>query len=162
MKPTICLIWAEANNHVIGYQNSIPWHLPEDLKRFKDLTTGHPIIMGARTWESLPKKPLPGRKNIVVSRNPCYMALNAIVETSLEFALEDCKDSNKVFIIGGSSLYKKAISIADELYITYLDISVEGDTYAPTIGPEWEITDHEEHTSSNGLFYVFNRLIRKW
>ena len=137
MNPTVCLIWAEANNHVIGYQNSIPWHLPEDIKRFKDLTTGYPVIMGTRTWESLPVKPLPGRKNIVI------------------------KDS-KVFIIGGGSLYKKAISIADELYITYVDISVEGDTYAPTIGPEWEITDHEEHTSSNGLFYVFNRLIRKW
>lgn len=90
------------------------------------------------------------------------MALNAIVETKLEFALEDCQEDSKVFIIGGGSLYKKAISIADELYITYVDISVEGDTYAPTIGPEWEITDHEEHTSSNGLFYVFNRLIRKW
>ena len=162
MNPTVCLIWAEANNHVIGYQNSIPWHLPEDLKRFKDLTTGYPVIMGTRTWESLPKKPLPGRKNIVISRNPCYLARDAIVETKLEFALEDCQEDSKVFIIGGGSLYKKAISIADELYITYVDISVEGDTYAPIIGPEWEITDHEEHISSNGLFYVFNRLIRKW
>lgn len=162
MNPIICLIWAEANNHVIGNNNTIPWHLPEDLRRFKELTKGYPVIMGSRTWESLPIKPLSDRKNIVVSRNFCYKAKGAVVEPNLKLALEDCSEFDKAFIIGGSSIYKESLSIADELYITYIDLNVQGNAYAPEIGPEWEITDHEEHTSKNGLFFTFNRLIRKW
>ncbi len=127
----LAIIAALARNGVIGIDNRLPWRLPGDLKRFKTLTMGHPIIMGRKTWESI-GKPLPGRRNLVVSRNPDYLAAGAEVFGSLKAALRACAGcEGEIFVVGGAELYALALPIADRMYLTEVLSEVDGDAYFP-------------------------------
>jgi len=141
----ISLIVAMAHNRVIGKDNGMPWHLPADLKHFKAITSGHPVIMGRKTFESIGKA-LPNRRNIVVSRNAEYIAPGAEVVGSLESALNLVHDQKEIFVIGGAQLFTQALPLAQKMYITYIDLRVEGDTFFP----EW---DHAQwHEISRKFF----------
>lgn len=129
-KPIISLVAAMAKNRVIGKNNQMPWHLPADLAHFKKVTLGKPIIMGRKTYESI-GRPLPGRKNIVISRNPDYQLEGCDTVTSLENALALVKDQEEVMIVGGGYLYEIALPIANKLYLTFIDLEVDGDTKFP-------------------------------
>jgi dihydrofolate reductase len=152
----IGLVWAQAANGVIGRDGTLPWRLPEDLARFKELTTGATVVMGRATWESLPAsvRPLPGRRNVVLSRQQGWTADGAVVARSLPDALQQDGD---VWVIGGATVYLAAMPYADVLVVTELDRPVEGDTVAPVIGPDWEVAQVEPptgmHTSRSGLGY---------
>jgi len=128
MKPRVSLIVAMARNGVIGVNNSLPWHLPADLKHFKSLTMGHHIVMGRKTYESI-GKPLPGRTSVVVTRNPEYSLPNVIVVNSLEAALTACDKDSEIFVIGGAELYRQAINLADRIYLTEIDADISGDAH---------------------------------
>src|SRR5580658_3769073 len=134
--PRISLIAAiGANNRALGKNNQLLWHIPDDLKRFKEITNGHPVIMGRKTWESLPEKfrPLPGRLNIVVTRQEHYEADGAITSPSLEDAFEIARaeKSDELFVIGGGELYKEALPLADKLYMTIVDDEKDADVFFP-------------------------------
>ena len=141
---SVNLIWAQARDihgriGAIGYKNTIPWGLFEDARHFRDCTYGGTIIMGHKTWDSLPKKPLPGRKNVVLSRRKLELD-GATSYTSLEAALE--AEQGDVWIIGGSKLFERAMPLADMLYVTQIDAVVKADTFAPKINPiAWELID---------------------
>lgn len=141
----ISIIVAVAENGVIGSGNRMPWHISEDLRRFKAITTGHPVVMGRKTFESL-GRPLPNRTNVVITRNPDYVAAGAEVAGSLEDALAMFPGGEEVFVIGGGEIYRQAMSIADRLYITRIGMAFDGDTYFPAIDPlRWRETWHEAH-----------------
>ena len=129
-KPTVSIIVAMAKNRVIGKDNDIPWHLPADLKHFRKVTTGKPIIMGRKTYESI-GRPLPKRHNIIISRNSDYRVEGCDVVRSLEEAVEKAGAVDELFIIGGGFLYNQLINDADKLYLTFIDLEVEGDTFFP-------------------------------
>ena len=126
--PAISMIVARSRNHVIGKDNQMPWKISADLQFFKKVTMGYPIIMGRKTWESI-GRPLPGRRNVVVSRNTNYSAIGAELVGSLDQALELLKEFKRVFVIGGQQLFTQAFPQADELFITEIEIQVDGDTY---------------------------------
>jgi dihydrofolate reductase len=126
----LSIIAAVAENGVIGRAGGLPWRLPDDLRRFKELTMGKPVVMGRRTWESL-RRPLPGRQNIVVSRNLNYAACGAEVCSSLDAALARAGEAAEIFVIGGASLYAEALPRAQRLYLTEVHASVEGDAFFP-------------------------------
>ncbi|HSI38266.1 MAG TPA: dihydrofolate reductase [Methylotenera sp.] len=152
---TVSLIVAVANNHVIGVNNTLPWHLPEDLKRFRALTTGHHIIMGRKTYESLGRL-LPGRTTVIVSRNKAYQVEGALIAGSLEEAIALCKEDSEAFVIGGAELYKDALKLADKLYLTEIALQVEGDAFFPSFErSEWKETLREAHTSAQGLAFSY-------
>jgi dihydrofolate reductase len=152
---SLSIIVAVSKNGVIGVNNTLPWHLPEDLKRFKALTMGHHIVMGRKTFESLGRL-LPGRTSVIVSRNRHYQVEGAIVVASLEEAMNCCKDDDEAFLIGGAQMYQVGISLADKLYITEVDVDVDGDAYMPEIDySQWELQEKVEHISSNGLKYCY-------
>jgi dihydrofolate reductase len=154
------LIWAQAANGVVGYDNTLPWRIPEDLARFRALTTGSTVVMGRRTWESLPPRfrPLPGRRNVVVTHDPSYDAPGAEVITSVEAALALAHD---IWIAGGAQIYAATISFADALHVTDVDLQVEGDTFAPQVGPEWCAVDVSDwQTSSTGIRFRWRDLVR--
>ncbi len=132
LKPRISLIVAMATNRVIGSDNQMPWHLPADFAYFKRITLGHPIVMGRKTFESIGKI-LPGRRNIIVSRNPDFQVDGAEVMPSLDEAFSSCQDNEEVFVIGGAALYTVALPHADRLYITEVDVKSEGETLFPVI-----------------------------
>jgi dihydrofolate reductase len=158
---TISLIWAQAANGVVGYDNTLPWRIPEDLAHFRALTTGSTVVMGRRTWESLPPRfrPLPDRTNVVVTRDASYDAPGAVVVTSLEQALALSDD---VWVGGGAEIYAAAISIADRLVVTDVDLEVEGDAVAPAVGPEWrEAEVGEWQMSSTGIRFRWRKLVRR-
>ena len=144
----ISIIVAIAQNNAIGFENKLLYWLPNDLKRFKSLTTGHTIIMGRRTFESLPKGALPNRRNIVLSRQDIEFP-GAERYASLEAALSRCKDEEEVFIIGGASVYQEALPLADKLYITHIeDTPSEADAFFPEITPDrWKETGRETHST---------------
>jgi dihydrofolate reductase len=147
--PRIALIAAVARNGVIGDRNRLPWHLPPDLRRFRELTMGHSIIMGRKTWESI-GKPLPGRQNIVVSRQRDFQASGAQVAAGLEDAMRLATLPEPVFVIGGESLYREALPLAQVLYITELDRDYEGDARFPAFAREpWAETSRETHAGSD-------------
>ncbi len=129
-RPRVSVIAALAKNRVIGIENRLPWRLPEDLAHFKALTLGHPVLMGRKTFESL-GRPLPGRTNIVITRNPDYCRDGCVVAGSIPDALALCRDVGEIFFIGGAELYAQAIPLADRLYLTEVDIEVEGDAWFP-------------------------------
>ena len=129
-KPIISLIAAMANNRVIGKNNQMPWHLPADLGHFKAVTLGKPVIMGRKTYESI-GRPLPGRRNIVISRNSDYKVEGCDTAISLEEAMELVNEVEELMIIGGGHLYSQAIPLADRLYLTFIDLNVDGDTLFP-------------------------------
>ena len=156
-KPVLTLIAAVARNGVIGKDNCLPWHLPADLKHFKELTTGHTVIMGRKTWESLPAKfrPLPGRRNIVVTRNGDFHAEGATVSTSRADAIA-AANSDEAFVIGGAELYAAALPLADRLQLTEIDAAYEGDTWFPAIDKSvWRESAREAHRDEAGLGYAF-------
>jgi dihydrofolate reductase len=129
-KPRVSVIAALARNRVIGIENRLPWRLPEDLAHFKALTLNHPILMGRKTFESL-GRPLPGRTNIVITRNPDYRPEGCLVAASIPAAIALCMDADEIFFIGGADLYAQAIPFADRLYLTEVDIEVDGDAWFP-------------------------------
>lgn len=160
MTQNLSLIVAIAKNGVIGKDNTLPWHLPEDLKRFRALTTGHHIIMGRKTYESLGRL-LPGRTTVIVSRNADYKVEGALTAGSLEAAVALCKDDNEAFIIGGAELYKDALKLANKLYITQIDLEVQGDAFFPEFDKSaWKETLREAHTSAQGLSFSYITLQR--
>jgi len=127
--PAISMIVARSRNHVIGRDNQMPWKISADLQFFKRVTMGHPVIMGRRTWESI-GRPLPGRRNIVVSRNNHYLATGGELVSSLDEALKSLSEFERVFVIGGEQLFKQAFDKADRLYITEIDLDIDGgDTF---------------------------------
>ena len=143
--PRLTLIIARARNGVIGKDNAMPWRIPGEQAYFKRVTMGHPIIMGRRTWESI-GRPLPGRRSIVVTRNPAFVAPGAEVVASLEAALARCADVPEVFVIGGAELYRLALPHADCLRITEIDHDFEGDTYLPAPDPtQWREVGRERN-----------------
>jgi len=160
---TLTLIAAVARNGVIGIDNRLPWRLPADLKHFKALTLGHAVIMGRKTWESLPAnfRPLPGRRNIVVTRDDSYSASGATVATSLPAAIA-AAEGGEAFVIGGAELYAAAMPLADCLELTEIDASFEGDTWFPTIDPgHWRQATREMHRDESGFDYAFVSYARR-
>lgn len=155
-------IVAMNRERVIGKEGDLPWRLPEDLRHFKELTMGHPVVMGRRTWESLPKRPLPGRRNIVVSRNDDYHAEGAEVFGSLEEALEACREVP--YIIGGSQIYRAALPVVSSVSLTLVDYPVDGaDAFFPDLPEdEWRVTGKtEEMESKSGIRYRFVNIARR-
>ena len=144
MTSRLSIIVAMAKNRVIGAQGAIPWHLPEELKRFKRLTLGHHIIMGRRTWESI-GRPLPGRTSVIVTRRRGYSAPGATVVHSLDEAVAACGADDEIFVIGGAELYAQALARADRLYLTTVNAEVAGDTWMP----EWAASDWREITAES-------------
>ncbi len=139
----ISIIVAYDENRLIGRNNELPWRLPADLKFFKSVTMGHPIIMGRKTFESIGRV-LPGRTSVVVTRQPDYTAPGCIVVHSLEEALDKCKSEEEIFIIGGAELFQYALPLATDLYITRIQHNFEGDTWFPEINNEqWIVTSEE-------------------
>jgi dihydrofolate reductase len=152
--PEIVVIAAVARNRVIGKDNRLLWNIPEDMAHFKSLTSGHTVIMGRKTWESLPPRfrPLPGRRNIVISRQADYAAPGAEIANSLENALKLASTAAAVFIIGGEQIYRQAMAVADRLEITEVDLEPEGDAWFPEIAAvDWEKT---ANTEGNGFAFV--------
>ena len=159
----IAVIVAVANNNVIGAGNTIPWYCPADLQYFKRTTLGSPVLMGRKTYQSLKVQPLPGRRNIIVTRDEGFKADGCDVVASIDQGLELACLQEKVFVIGGAEIYQQLLAKADELYITYVDASVEGDHYFPELNSnDWVLMSEEEHPSDdknphNMCFKVFSR-----
>ncbi len=130
IKPIISLVCAMAKNRVIGFKNQMPWHLPADLQHFKAVTMGKPIVMGRKTFESI-GRPLPGRHNVIISRNKNYQHDGISVVESIEAALELLKDQPEIMITGGGNIYQQCINMADKLYLTFIDLETEGDAFFP-------------------------------
>ena len=153
--PKIYLVAAVASNGVIGRAGHLPWHLPEDLRHFKRLTLGHPVIMGRRTWESL-GRPLPGRENIVVTHRPGYDAPGAAVANSLEAALALCAGEPVAFVIGGQQLFAESLPIAAGLVMTEIERDYEGDTWFPQYDrSRWRESQREHHRAADGTKFDF-------
>ena len=148
--PRINVIAALAKNRVIGIDNRLPWRLPEDLAHFKALTLGHPILMGRKTFESL-GRPLPGRTNIVITRNPDYRPAGVTLAASIPAALAACAGHDEVFFIGGAELYTQAIPLADRLYLTEVDIDAVGDARFPEFDrSQFDETERLSHVGEKG------------
>ena len=156
------LIFARARNGVIGKDNTLPWHLPEDLAHFKQTTLGQPVVMGRKTWESLPPKfrPLPGRTNIVVTRQRDWQSEGAVVAHSIEDALSHCPAEAHVWVIGGAEVYTQAMPLAQRAVVTEIDADFEGDAFAPTFDASWREVERSTHVAANGLTYSFVTLTR--
>lgn len=153
--PELVIIAAVARSGVIGKNNRLPWHLPEDLRHFKACTLGHPVLMGRRTWDSL-GRPLPGRRNLVISRQPDFAAAGAEVWPGLQQAIAACSDASRVFLIGGAELYRLGLPLASEMLLTEVDLEVDGDAHFPPWAPEqWQETRRERHTAASGIPFAF-------
>lgn len=153
--PTITLVVAYTRNRVIGRDNKMPWHLPGDLAHFKRTTLGHPILMGRKTWESI-GRPLPGRQNIVITRNPSYEAVGATVVESLDAALAAAGDAGEIFVIGGAQIFNDALPRASRLVATEIDADIEGDTwFSPLPEGQWKEVERLAQPEDNGLAYSF-------
>lgn len=136
----ISLVYAQSRNGIIGDAGGLPWHIPSDLKRFKETTLGKPVIMGRKTWDSLPRKPLPGRVNIVITRQPDFVAEGVHVVSGVEAALAMAGDVPEVCVIGGGDIYRQFLPLASRIYLTEVDVTVSGDTPAPVLAPEqWRV-----------------------
>ena len=151
------LIFARAANGVIGHRNTLPWHLPEDMTHFKRTTLGCPVIMGRKTWDSLPPKfrPLPGRLNVVVTRQADWQADGALCAHSLPEAMALCPKDSEAWVIGGAEIYTQALPLASTAVVTEIEASYDGDAYAPQFGPEWTETARETQVSATGLSFSF-------
>lgn len=160
----VTIIAAAAENNALGKDNDLVWHLPDDFKRFKELTSGHHIIMGRKTFESLPKT-LPNRTHIIITRKQDYKAVgNCIVVHSLQTALKAAQNDTQPFIIGGGEIYKQSMDLADKIELTRVHAKVEADTYFPEIDLEhWELVAQEHHSQDDRHKYPFSYLtyIRK-
>ncbi|BBY48235.1 dihydrofolate reductase [Mycolicibacterium arabiense] len=160
------LIWAQSTSGVIGRDNGIPWRLPEDQARFKDVTMGHAVVMGRLTWESLPAKvrPLPGRRNVVVTRQSDFVADGATVVGDLADALDPRYAADEeTWVIGGAQIYALALPLATRCEVTEVDVDLpreDGDAVAPVLDEQWTRTDGEWLTSAAGLRYRFSTYVR--
>ncbi len=153
--PRVYLVAAIAANGIIGAGGKLPWHLPEELKHFKSLTLGHPVIMGRRTWESL-KGPLPRRENIVVTRTPGYEAPGAAVAASLDAALALCAGEPVAFVIGGTRLFEEAMPLAAGMVLTEIQRDYPGDTWFPAWErSQWRESQREPHTAADGTRFDY-------
>jgi dihydrofolate reductase len=157
---TVGLIWAQSTSGVIGRDGAIPWHLPEDLARFKTLTMGHTVVMGRRTWDSLPARfrPLPGRRNVVLTRNSGFEAPGSEVFGSIDDAIDD-----QTWVIGGSEIYHLALPAATRCEVTEVEIDLrleDDDALAPVLDESWIGTSGDWHDSTSGLRYRFHSFLR--
>jgi dihydrofolate reductase len=161
---TVSLIWAQARDGVIGANGGLPWHLPEDLKLFRERTTGSTVVMGRRTWESLPERfrPLPGRANVVLTSDPAWSAEGARRAGSVAEVLDG---HDPLWVIGGGAVYAAFLPHAHRLVVTHVDLLVEGDTWAPAIGDGWQqvarTPEEGWSTSSSGLRYAVSEYARE-
>ncbi|WP_059170875.1 dihydrofolate reductase [Bacillus sp. FJAT-27445] len=160
----ISFIWAMDRNRVIGKENKLPWHIPEDLKFFKSSTMGHPIAMGRKTFVSI-GRPLPGRENIIITRNKEYSNDGCTVLHSIEEFVEYCRENEEeYFVIGGAEIFKEMFPYADKLYITLIHVEFEGDTFFPEFDlEEWELLSSEKgpRNEKNPYDYEFRIYARK-
>ncbi len=150
----IILIAAAAENNALGKDNDLIWHLPDDFKRFKALTTGHHIIMGRKTFESFPK-PLPNRTHVIITRQKNYQPEGCLVADSLDAAVAMCPKNEDVFVIGGGEIYKQAIAIADKIELTRVHADFDADTFFPEINGEWQLISEEHHPKDEKHKYDF-------
>ena len=160
----LSVVAAVARGGVIGRDNAIPWRIPEDAQRFRTLTMGHPVVMGRRTWDSLPDRfrPLPGRRNVVVTRNRAWHADGAERAGSLADALRLLDSEPQVFVVGGAELYAEALSLADELLLTEIEAEVEGDTFFPSWDrAAFDEVSREQHLSETGIPFSFVTYLRR-
>lgn len=154
-KPLVQLVVAYSDNRAIGRDNTLPWRLPADLAHFKRVTLGQPIVMGRNTWESL-GRPLPGRPNLVISRNAQYLANGATVYPTLEAALAACQDAERICVIGGEQIFRHALDIADEIVATEVHAHVDGDTFFPPMDQgAWQETERLPQPEENGYRFDF-------
>ncbi len=161
--PQIGLIYARAANGVIGKDGAMPWHLPEDLAHFRQLTQCCPVIMGRKTWDSLPPRfrPLPGRRNIVLTRQGGWQADGAEVAADLDQALALCGSAPQVWVIGGGQVYAQALGAAQRIEVTEIHQDFEGDAHAPTLDAGWVETARQDGVSAQGLRFSFVTLERR-
>jgi dihydrofolate reductase len=156
------MIYARAANGVIGANGTLPWRLPEDLAHFRRTTIGAPVIMGRKSWDSLPPKfrPLPGRTNIVVTRQPDWQEAGAHRAGNLQEALALCAAEAEVWVIGGARIFAEAAPLAQRLVLTEIERDFDGDVHAPVLGAGWQETARESHVSADGLPFSFVTLQR--
>lgn len=160
----ITIIVAIARNYGIGLDNKLLVHLPGDLKRFKKITMGHSLIMGKKTWESLPNKPLSGRKNIVITDDKADVFEGAFAAHSIDEAVSLCDHDKEIFIIGGGSVYRQFMPLADRLFITHIDKEFRADTFFPVIDPkEWYVSEEEEHVieGEESMRFTYTTYLRR-
>jgi dihydrofolate reductase len=158
----VSLVVAMADNGVIGVNGTLPWRVPDDLRRFKALTMGKPCIMGRRTWDSLPRKPLPGRHNIVVTRDPQFRADGVSLVHSLQEALAIAAGAEEICIIGGAEIYRAALPFADRIHLTEIHADVEGDTRLALFDRAiWRESRREDHGAGEGPRFSFVTLERR-
>ncbi|WP_445946710.1 type 3 dihydrofolate reductase [Shewanella sp.] len=157
----IALIAAMANNRVIGKDNQMPWHLPEDLRHFKAMTLGKPVVMGRKTFESI-GRPLPGRHNIVITRQADYVIDGVSCVSSFEEAKALAGNCEELIVMGGGQLYAEILPMADIMYLTFIKLDIEGDTFFPLWNEQdWQTIQTENVTNDNELEYSFNTLVKK-
>lgn len=157
----ISIIVAVARNWAIGMNNNLLWHIPEDFKWFRKHTSGHPVVMGKRTWESLPKKPLPGRKNVVITDDPRDCFPGTICVGSIDAAVDQMDTDSENFIIGGGMVYRQFLPIANKIYLTVVNKDFEADVWFPEPDKaEWKETYREEHAEGDPdfTFLIFERI----
>ena len=156
----ISIIVAVSDDWGIGKDNLLLWNISEDLKRFKRLTTGNTVIMGKKTWESLPRRPLPGRTNIVLTDDPEEIIDGSITAYSIEDALSKCKKGEEIFVIGGGSVYRQFMPVADRLYITHIHKKAPADIYFPEIDLKiWEVAEKEDFPASETILIPYTYII---
>jgi dihydrofolate reductase len=152
-------IVAMSENHVIGLNNKLPWHLPADLAHFKNITMGKPVLMGRRTYESI-GRPLPGRCNIIITRDPCFDAPGCVVADSIDSALKSADYADEVFVIGGALLYQQLLPQVERLYMTLIHHEMEGDTFFPELDKrEWRECQREFHEADELNVYPYSFLV---
>ncbi len=152
----ISLIVAMANNRAIGLHNKMPWHLSSDLKKFKQITMGSPILMGRKTFESI-GRPLPGRTNIIVSRNSEYTQSGCVVFNSIKEAIASCQQYDEIFVIGGAKFYEAMLPVADKLYLTQINKTFDADTFFPVINrDEWSEIAREDISDDPSVDFSYS------
>ena len=152
----ISVIAAMSENRVIGRDGALPWHLPADLARFKSITTGHTVIMGRKTFESV-GQPLPNRRTIVITRNNDYQCAGVFIANSLDEALDHSAHEDEIFILGGEAVYRIALPRADRLYLTIVHATIQGDTHFPPFDPDqWKLVEDERHEADDRHAYAFS------
>lgn len=159
----LAIIVALSENNVVGIENRLPWKISADLRRVKALTMGHHILMGRKTHESI-GKPLPGRTNVIISRNGNYSAEGCVIVNSLDAALELAKQDPEIFVFGGGEIFKQALPLVQKIYMTRVHTNIDGDTYFPELNPEeWQLTEEERHAADekNEFDYSFLTYERK-
>jgi dihydrofolate reductase len=158
----ISIIVAVSDDWGIGKNNDLLWNISEDLKRFKKLTLGNTVVMGKKTWESLPKRPLPGRKNIVLTDNRNEVIENAVTCYSIEDALSKCNENEEIFIMGGGSIYRQFMPLADRLFITHVHKTAPADIYFPEIDMKvWKAVEKEEFVSDDNIPYTYTVYLKR-